>query len=212
MLSRRDLVGKLAAGTAAACAVSVARVGLAATRPAAKTPSGPARAQGLGVSAPPVPAVAAEGTAAPGLSGVGIGVVDAGPPATLSAPAPWELLRPLALGSLVTHGWRVAGLTGAVNGSCVLTLRNERGREHRVHVCRNAGRPNGLVYTKELDLVVMNGGRGDLPTEEGFAQAVAEVAHVLAANEGAARHASVVTALLPQAERVERFAAAATLR
>jgi hypothetical protein len=132
-------------------------------------------------------------------------IVDAGPPTTLSAPPPWELVRPLAMGSMVAHGWHVAGLTGAVDGSCVLTLQNARGRAHRVHVCRNDGHPQGLVYTKQLDLVVMNGGVGDLPTEEGLAQAVAAVAHVLASNEGHSRQQPVVTALLPHAERVRLF-------
>ena len=113
---------------------------------------------------------------------------------------------------MVVRGWHVAGLTGVVNGSCVLTLENERGRAHRVHLCRNDGRPHGLVYTKRVDLVVMNGGQGDLPTEEGLAQAVAEVAHVLAANENQRRLEPVVTALLPQTERVQRFAGAAQLR
>jgi hypothetical protein len=110
------------------------------------------------------------------------------------------------MGAAVAHGWRVAGLTGVVDGACVLTLQNARGRTHRVHLCRNDGRPHGLVYTRRFDLVVMNGGVGDLPTEEGLGQAVAEVAHVLAANEGEGRHAPVVTALLPHAERVRRFA------
>jgi hypothetical protein len=91
-----------------------------------------------------------------------------------------------------------------------LTLENERGRAHRVHICRNDGRPQGLVYTKRFDLVVMNGGQGDLPTEEGFARAVAEVAHVLAANERGWQQEPV--ALLPHAERVQRFADAAQLR
>jgi hypothetical protein len=121
------------------------------------------------------------------------------------------LLRPLAVGSEVAPGWRVAGLTGVVKGSCVLTLQNERGRTHRVHLCANDGHPQGLVYTKHFDLVVMNGGEGDLPTDEGLARAVAEVAHVLAANEGAQQ--PVVTALLPHAERLQRFGAvAASLR
>jgi hypothetical protein len=132
------------------------------------------------------------------------GVIDAQPPA--SAPAPWALVRPLALGSVVAHGWRVADLTGALDGSCVLTLQNQRGRAHRVHLCRNDGRPQGLVHTERLDLVVMNGGQGDLPTEEGLAQAVAEVAHVLAANEHARQQEPVVVALLPHAERVRLFA------
>jgi hypothetical protein len=127
-------------------------------------------------------------------------------------PPPWELLAPLALGSEVGHGWRVADLSSVVDGSCVLTLENERGRTHRVHLCGNDGKPQGLVHTKRMDLVVMNGGRGDLPTEEGLAQAVAQVAHVLAANEGERRHDEVVTALLPQSERTERFATGAGLR
>jgi hypothetical protein len=139
-------------------------------------------------------------------------VVDQGPPATLAAPAPWELLHPLAMGSLVANGWRVAGLTGVVDGSCVLTLQNERGRSHRVHLCSNDGQPKGLVYTKRVDLVVMNGGEGDLPTDESFGQAVAEVAHVLAANESDRRHEAIVTALLPQAERVRLFAGPADRR
>jgi hypothetical protein len=112
------------------------------------------------------------------------------------------------MGSAVAHGWRVSGLTGAVNGSCVLTLQNQRGREHRVHICRNDGRPHGLIYTERFDLVVMNGGVGDLPTEEGLAQAVAAVAHVLAANEGRRGHEPVVTALLPHTERLRMFAGA----
>jgi len=130
--------------------------------------------------------------------------------ATLSAPAPWEVLRPLSIGSVVAHGWHVAGFTGAVDGSCVLTLQNDKGRAHRVHLTRNDGAPQGIVYTKDFDLVVMNGGRGDLPTDEGFAQAVAEVAHVLATNESG--HGSIVTALLPQAERVRRFGGMADAR
>jgi hypothetical protein len=128
------------------------------------------------------------------------------------APPPWQLLEPLAKGSTVARGWRVADVSAVVDGSFVLTLENRRGRAHRVHVCRNAGRPQGLVYTKHLDLVVMNGGRGDLPTEEGLAQAVAEVAHVLAANEARWQRAPLLTALLPQAERVKKFGAAAKLR
>jgi hypothetical protein len=116
------------------------------------------------------------------------------------------------MGSLVANGWRVAGLTGVVDGSCVLTLQNERGRSHRVHLCSNDGQPKGLVYTKRVDLVVMNGGEGDLPTDESFGQAVAEVAHVLAANESDRRHEAIVTALLPQAERVRLFAGPADRR
>jgi hypothetical protein len=215
MLSRRDLVGRLAAGTAAVCAVGVAKTSLASVRRREKKMPIGAGHGGEGISAPlPQPAVdapqaVAPAPAAPAPAAQALApqppIVDSGPPTTLSAPAPWELLRPLAMGSAVAHGWHVAGLTGAVDGSCVLTLENERGRAHRVHLCRNNGHPQGLVYTKHVDLVVMNGGVGDLPTEEGLAQAVAEVAHVLAANERNRRHEPVMTALLPHTERVRQF-------
>jgi hypothetical protein len=191
-LSRRAFVGKVAAGAAVAVVAGVGSAKALPTRGQSAEGSG----AGPQVGEAPVPEAQSQR-------------VSEGAP-DLGGPPPWELLRPLALGAVVSHGWRVAGLTGVVDGSCVLTLQNERGRSHRIHVCRNDGRPQGLVYTNGLDLVVMNGGQGDLPTEEGLAQAVAEVAHVLAANER--RHENLVTALLPQAERVKLFTAAARLR
>ena len=124
-----------------------------------------------------------------------------------SAPAPWELVRPLTAGAALAHGWRLAGLSPVQDGSCVVTLQNGRGRTRRVHLCRNAGRPQGLVDTRRVDLVVMNEGGGDLPTEEPLAQAVAKLAHVIAANEGMVPN-QLFTDLLPHAERVQRFAAA----
>lgn len=196
MLSRRDLVGKLAAGTAAVCAVGVARAGFASSDPrdtakgANRTAAGAAQPAGAQSSQP----------------GESRALFDAEAPSTLAAERPWALLRPLSTGSSVGHGWHVADLTGAANGSCVLTLENARGRSHRVHICRNDGSPQGLVYTTKFDLVVMNGGAGDLPTEEGFAQAVAEVAHVLAANERQGE--AIVPQLLAHNERVQRFSGA----
>jgi hypothetical protein len=69
-----------------------------------------------------------------------------------------------------------------------------------------------LVHTRRFDLVVMNGGRGDLPTEESFAHAVAEIAHVLATRENDRRQAPVLAALMPQSERLRRFAGPADAR
>jgi len=192
MLSRRDLVGKLAAGAAGA-AVAWAASGTranAATMPSTATvPNGPAPSEAVG----PLPG------AADAVANV--------PPPVVVPPAPWELFQPLAQGSVVAHGWRVTDLSGPVDGACVLTLENKRGRTQRVHVCRNNGDPQGLVHTRQFDLVVMNGGQGDLGTEEGFAQAVAAISHVLAANEDAWHHKAVTTALLPHTERVRQFSA-----
>jgi hypothetical protein len=192
MLSRRSLIGKLAAGAAVsvACAAGVARASTGAVRRETDTPTGSGH-DGL--------APAPDAIAVP-------------PPAPISAPPPWELLRPLALGAVVAHGWRVAELSEVMDGACVLTLRNERGRSQRIHLCRNDGRPQGLVYTDRLDLVVMNGGQGELPTEEGLAQAVAAVAHVLAGNERGWQPAHPAVALLPHAARLRQFAASADWR
>lgn len=193
MLSRRSLIGKLAAGAAVsvAWAAGVARTSAASVRSTGNAPTGSGHRGGF---APMPDATAVR------------------PPAAVGAPPPWELLRPLVLGSVVAHGWRVAELSEVMDGACVLTLRNERGRTQRVHLCRNDGRPQGLVYTDRFDLVVMNGGQGDLPTEEGSAQAVAEVAHVLAANERDWEHDRTTVAFLPHAARLRRFAAPADWR
>ena len=188
MLSRRELIGKAAVGATAALAVSAARTAVGSTRALHATMDDPAdgRDGRRDARTPVEPPAEAEAVA---------------------APAPWELLSPLVAGGVLAHGWRLAELSPVRDGSCVVTLQNAPGRSHRVHVCRNDGTPQGIVYTRRLDLVVMNAGQGALPTEEGLAQAVAALAHVVAANEGKVAD-GVHAELLPHAERVRRFAAA----
>ena len=184
MLSRREVIGKAAVGAVAALTVNAVVTGVASARAGHAAPDNPAGDRDERNAEPPPAASEA-----------------------ISSPPPWDMLSPLVAGAVVAHGWRLADLSPVQNGSCVATLRNERGRLHRVHLCRNDGTPQGLVYTRRVDLVVMNGGQGDLPTEEGLAQAVATLAHRVAANE-ATMSASLFAALLPHAERVQRFAAA----
>ena len=180
MISRRDLIGKAAVGTAAALAVGAVGTGaMAATR-------------SIG------------GVADPTL-GTGDGP-HALTPSTSSAPPPWELVAPFGAGAEVAHGWRLVDLTPVTDGSAVATLQNARARAHRIHLCQNDGSPAGLVYTRRVDLVVMNQGYGDLPTEEHLGQAVAALAHAVAANETTLPE-GVFAGLLPHAERVQRFAA-----
>ena len=182
MLSRRDLIGKAAVGAAAALAVGAVGTAVsAATRPVRDLTSDPV---GNGPDAP-----------APRTD-----------TATIAAPPPWELVAPFAAGSVLAHGWRLTDLTPVRDGSTVVTLQNARGRTHRIHLCRNDGTPQGLLYTRRIDLVVMNQGDGDLPTEEHFGQAVAVLAHAVARNEGAVAD-GVFAALLPHAARVQRYAA-----
>ncbi len=203
MLTRRAVVGKLAVGAAAAMAWAAGGAGpsVAAVRRRVEVP--PGKGEGRGSGAPGRAASAARLPVPEALPEA----IEVRPPGAGTAP-PWELLRPLRVGTAVGHGWRVADLSGVADGVCVLTLRNGRGRTHRVHLCGKVGRPRGLVYTRRVDMVVMNGGRGDMPTDEGLAQAVAAVAHVLAANERRRQHEGVVAQLMPHAERVRRYAAA----
>ena len=185
VLSRRDFVGRLAAGAGVACAAGIGRAEAISAHNELQT------------------------SGATGWEG------QVGQPTTVetaqdNVPGPWELLSPLSAGAAVGHGWRVTELSAVSHGSCVLTLENGRGRVQRVHVCGNSGSPQGLVFTNQLDLVVMNGGAGDLPTDESFAQALAEVAHVLASNEGQLR--TVLDGLQPHAQRVSQYVGAAQLR
>ena len=204
MLSRRALIGKAAVGAAAALALGAARTGVASTRALRAATDGPADDR--------------DGSAADcdGPSADRDGPADdpdgrnAAPPApedsvAISSPPPWDLVSPLVAGSLVAHGWRLVDLGPVRHGSCVVTLQNGRGRARRVHLCRNDGAPQGIVYTRRVDLVVMNEGHGDLPTEERLAQAVAELAHVVAANERTTP-GGFFADLLPHTERLRRFA------
>jgi hypothetical protein len=184
MLSRRELIGKAAVGATAALTLSAAAgAAVASTRALEAATTDTATGRDGGPVAPSPDDAAASG------------------------PPPWELLSPLSAGAEVAHGWRVADLSPVTDGACVVTLQNARGRSHRIHVCGNDGTPQGIVYTRRVDLVVMNEGKGDLPTEEHLAQAVAKLAHVIAANE-ATRADQIVAGLLPHAERLRRFAAA----
>ncbi len=206
MLSRRELGGKVAAGAAVVLATGMARGSVTAA-----PQSTDAAATG------DTPRLATDSTELPADSEMSIAPdspkeFDCGATDTAEVEAPWDLLRPLTVGSAVGSGWKIAGLSGAIEGSYVITLENERGRQSRVHVCRNDGNPQGLVYTKHFDLVVMNGGIGDLATEESLSQAVADLAHTLARNESDRRIAvPIVASLLPHGERV-RLAQGATDR
>jgi len=194
MLSRRDLIGKAAVGAAAALAVGAVGTGFAATRPLADPTADP---EGKG-----------EGPDRAGDRDEQKAVAPSAKAAPSAVPAPWELVAPFTAGSMVAHGWRLVDLSSVRDGSAVVTLQNQRGRAHRVHLCRNDGSPQGIVYTRRVDLVVMNQGYGDLPTEEHLGQAVAKLAHAVAANE-AAMPEGVFATLLPHAERVQRFATVA---
>lgn len=185
MLSRRAFVGKLAAGAAAAGAVGA----IGSRAQAALSAEDASRAMPADAPARVTDAAAHEASA-----------------------APWALVAPLSAGAPLHGEWQLVALSGASAGSCVATLRNARGRQERIHLCRNTGAPSGVVHTERFDLVVMNGGDGAQATEEGLAQAVAALAHAVARNEGGYADATVLGELLGHEERVARYADSARLR
>jgi hypothetical protein len=191
MLSRRDLIGKAAVGAAAAMAVGAVGTSVAATTRPLRSATDEAR--------DPADVPAGDPAGPPAVAPTDDAVV--------AAPPPWDLVAPFGAGAVVAHGWHLVDLTPVQDGSTVATLANERGRSHRVHLCRNDGNPQGIVYTRRVDLVVMNQGYGELPTEEHFGQAIAALAHAVGANEATVAD-DVFANLLPHSERVERFAAA----
>src|SRR5262245_13658455 len=128
MLSRRDLIGKAAVGATAALAVSAAGAAIGSARPLQSAPDDPGVGRGDERNAGERPAETE----------------------AVSFPPPWELLSPLVTGSVVAHAWRLADLSPVRDGSCVVTLENERGRAHRVHLCRNDGTPQGIAHTRRL--------------------------------------------------------------
>ncbi|MEB2286381.1 MAG: hypothetical protein OZ922_17085 [Myxococcales bacterium] len=195
MLSRRELIGKAAVGAAAALAVGGMGTAVAATRPLRMRADGTETPTADDASMDPRPAARQDATPVPRQE---------------DAPAPWALLAPYAAGAEVAYGWRLVDLSPVRDGAAVATLQNARGRAYRVHLCRNDGDPQGVIHTRRVDLVVMNQGYGELPTEEHMGQAVVALAHVVAANERTVADA-VFAALEPHSERVQRFAAAETL-
>ncbi len=174
-VSRRRVIGTLAATTAAAYAGTLVR---------------PGSAKACGGHMAQLPEMTSGTT---------------NPAAEAALPPPWQLLQPLTAGARIRGSWRLADLSEIRSGSCVMTLQSNRGRSQRVHVCRKDTAPHGLLQTKRLDLIVMNGGQGGLPTDEGFAQALARLADILARNENTPAAEPIVTALLPHSERLRLY-------
>jgi len=88
-----------------------------------------------------------------------------------------------------------------------LGLRHADGRHAQVHLCARDGRPRGLAHTALFDLVLMDGGQGDRPTDEGLGRALLTVASRVRSNELQTADRRVA-GLLSHVERVERFGAA----
>ena len=115
--------------------------------------------------------------------------------------SPWSLLAPLSKGAPVGRGWRIVDAAPVVRGASVLTLRHDDGRVASVHLCRRDGAPRGPASTDRCELLVMDGGQGDRPTDESLGRALQSLARRVARNEAAAS----TEGLLTHPERLARF-------
>ena len=136
------------------------------------------------------------------------------PPSEAEAPAPaaephWQLLAPLGPGDAVGLGFRLASLSPVTAGGAVLMLSRAGGQEARVHICRHDGQPRGMAHTRKLDLILMNGGRGDTPTNEELGRVLLGLAARLAANEK--RAAELIRSMQTHEERLRLYAGTGVL-
>ncbi|MFT4979436.1 MAG: hypothetical protein ACI8S6_005346 [Myxococcota bacterium] len=121
---------------------------------------------------------------------------------------PWWLLSPLTVGASVGLGWQVAALSSVERGAAVLSLSHRDGRDANVHLCAHAGRPRGLAHTALFDLILMDGGQGDQPTDEGLGRALKNLSARIRRNEISDRaDLRPLAHMMTHAERVELYGA-----
>jgi hypothetical protein len=129
-----------------------------------------------------------------GVSGVGVVVgLVAAPQALAASPSvsvtsavadiPSWLIAPLRAGSKLGSGWRISELSGVVRNAYVLKLAHRSGDHVEVHLCRLEGAQRGLASTEHLDLFVMNGGDGAVPSDEDLGLVVLSLARRIRENE-----------------------------
>ena len=97
--------------------------------------------------------------------------------------SPWWLLDPLRAGTDVGKGWRIFALGSIENGASILTLQHNEGHKANVHICSYEGDPKGLAHTEFLDLILMDGGCGDKPTDEHLGRVLLGIAKRIRTNE-----------------------------
>ena len=98
-------------------------------------------------------------------------------------PEPWWLIFPLEKGAKLAKGWRVRGLSRVQRGASILELERMTGEFARVHICYRNGEPKGLAHSEMFDLLLMDGGNGDRPTEEGLGRVLKDIERRIRMNE-----------------------------
>ncbi len=113
---------------------------------------------------------------------------------------PWELLAPFTEGAALALGWVLESLSPVRSGATVMVLRHTQHGVARVSIHRNSGAPLGVVHTKHLDFMLMNGGGGAAQTEGSVEKVLRVFAEILRRKGRAAAHPDLLDMLLPHTE------------
>jgi hypothetical protein len=125
-----------------------------------------------------------------------------------SGQAPWWLLHPLKSGNEVGLGWKLGSLGPVERGASILELEHSSGAQARVHICTYENKPKGLAHTALFDIILMDGGRGDKPTEESVGRVLLTLAEHMSKNEiRDLADLSKVKRMLTHTERVDIYGA-----
>ncbi|MEC7986776.1 MAG: hypothetical protein VX278_16530 [Myxococcota bacterium] len=130
------------------------------------------------------------------VSGFRVGSAQAGIHGKTSFDAPWWLFEPLAKGSYLANQWFLSDLSPIEKGAAILTLSAKDDRQARIHICGHAGSPKGIAHTKYLDLLLMDGGDGNTPSNESLGRVILSLA----------KHIENTESLLEQSSILSRFA------
>lgn len=98
-------------------------------------------------------------------------------------PEPWWLIFPLEKGSRLAKGWQIKGLSRVQRGASILELIHRDGDHARVHICFRQGPAKGLAHSELFDLLLMDGGDGNQPTNESLGRVLKDIERRIRKNE-----------------------------
>ena len=122
-----------------------------------------------------------------------------------NGPAPWWLIAPIGVGTVLGYGWYVRSLGAVERGASILTLRHSNGRTAKIHLCAHGGRPQGMASTGLIDLVLMDGGSGSFRTDEKLGRVVLGVAERIRRNETSNGDLRPVARMMSHQDRMDQF-------
>lgn len=122
--------------------------------------------------------------------------------------APWWLLQPLEAGARLSGGWHLASLSAVERGAAIIALEHAHKGQRNVHLCAHGGRPQGVAFTRLFDLILMDGGQGDRPTDPSVGKVLVHLARRIRKHELSRQgELAQVTRMLTHGERVALYGA-----